>query len=97
MKGSYPGKERPGRSNSECSGSEVVFLVNVRFQVEVRSSTVCDLPLFYKLIDSMNRPACRRAKRENFNEKDLTAPAYTMRKGRGLCQDYQTAGGKQTG
>jgi hypothetical protein len=54
VKGAYPGKERSGRSGSECWGSEVVFLVNGRFQVEVRSSTVCDLPLFYKLIDSMN-------------------------------------------
>ncbi|NTW59450.1 MAG: hypothetical protein HGB21_03125 [Nitrospirae bacterium] len=54
VKGSYPGKERPGRSGSECTGSEVVFPVNGRFQVEVRSSNVCDLPLFYKLIGSMN-------------------------------------------
>lgn len=54
VKGSYPGKERSGRSGSECWGSEVVFLVNGRFQVEVRSSNVCDLPLFYKLIDTMN-------------------------------------------
>ena len=54
VKGAYPGKERSGRSGSECWGSEVVFLVNGRFQVEVRSSNVCDLPLFYKLIDTMN-------------------------------------------
>lgn len=54
VKGIYPGKERSGRNGSECWGSEVVFLVNGRFQIEVRSSSVCDLPLFYKLIDSMN-------------------------------------------
>jgi hypothetical protein len=54
VKGGYPGKERSGRSGSECTGSEVVFLVNGRFQVQVQSSTLCDLPLFYRLIDSMN-------------------------------------------
>jgi hypothetical protein len=54
VKGKYSGKERSGRNGSECWGSEVVFLVNGRFQVEVRSSNVCDLSLFYKLIDSMN-------------------------------------------
>lgn len=54
VKGKYPGRERSGKSGSECMGSEVVFLVNGRFQVEVRSSNVCDLPLFYKLIDTMN-------------------------------------------
>jgi hypothetical protein len=54
VKGKYPGRERSGKSGSECTGSEVVFLVNGRFQVEVRSSNVCDLPLFYKLIDTMN-------------------------------------------
>jgi hypothetical protein len=54
VKGKYPGKERSDKSGSECAGSEVVFLVNGRFQVEVRSSNVCDLPLFYKLIDTMN-------------------------------------------
>jgi hypothetical protein len=54
VKGRYPGRERSGRSGSECMGSEVVFLVNGRFQVEVRSSNVCDLPLFYQLIDTMN-------------------------------------------
>lgn len=54
VKGKYPGKEQSGTSGSECSGSKVVFLVNDRFQVEVRGGNFCGLPLFYKLIDSMD-------------------------------------------
>jgi len=54
VKGKYPGKERSGTSGGDCSGSKVAFLVNDRFQVELLGGNVCDLPLFYKLIDSMD-------------------------------------------
>jgi len=46
-------RERQGRD----AGSQVVFLVNGRFLVEVRSSGVCDLPLFHRIIENMNLTA----------------------------------------
>ena len=53
VRGSFPGKEWIDRDGGACAGSEALFLVRGRLLVEVRSANMCDLPLFWALIGSM--------------------------------------------
>jgi hypothetical protein len=53
VKGKYTGKESVYKNDYGCVESNMVFLINERFLVEIKGNKICDIAVLYQIVDKM--------------------------------------------
>ncbi len=53
VKGKYTGKESVYKNDYGCVESNMIFLINERFLVEIKGNKICDTSVLYEIADKM--------------------------------------------
>jgi len=53
VKGKYTGKESVYKNDYGCVESNMIFLINDRFLVEIKGNKICDTAVLYQIVDKM--------------------------------------------